>query len=1367
MAAAPAPLEQAGQSIAGRYIVEEVLGRGGMAAVYRVLDTKTSRRCALKRSWARDPASAARRAVLLEREYYTLAQLAHPRIIHVYDYGVDERGPYYTMELLDGADLDSLGRQPWQKACAILRDVASSLAILHSRGLLHRDLSARNVRCDSVGRAKLIDFGALSSVGLSREVIGTPPFVAPEVLQMQALDSRADLYSLGALAYLLLTGRHAYPARRIQELRDLWRSHPAAPDRIVPEIPPALSSLVMRLLALDRGARPQSAAEIMKRLCTIAGLPVDEDVAESQAFLATPTLVGRDAALVTARRQMLSLARGDGGTLLIEGVAGAGRSRMLDACVLEGKLLGGTVVRAGGGAVVTDEWAIARSLCRQLNEHLPREVAESGLLSRNVLGHIVESLRRSDDAPLPDRSLLIRELRDFVLSLTAAARLVIVIDDIERIDEPSLAWLAALAHKAERKPILLIASTDSDTRHSAAVPLRLLRSIAQVLPIDNLHEDQTEALMRSLFGDVPNLKVLAARVHALSQGNARASMELAHHVVDRGIARYEAGSWSLPPTLSERVLPNTLAASLEARLQALSEDARELCDVTCVAEGYAISSSHYRELTLGWEQERVFRALHELVRARVLVVEAEHYRFSHRGLSDVARDLISNERKRAIHSRMADSLAIVTSDSLRRAHHLLEAGRDLDAISVLSGMDLRIRHASPDLLTRAVERAEHHGLPARTIEELRMGVTIAAVFALDVRGFKRVVRPVLACLIRDSGLARYYELSHLPASERLRQALAETQQSYLDTPEHDRSFSVAEAIPKLARLSNAYAMIGIWSVDLTFIESFPSLVPLEALSPAVAVTESLLTAAKHWVSGRFRHATAIYEQVLTRLDEADRAGLDETQLNLLRMSCHVLLGTIRAPAGIASAEDNAQALEHDRAFRPTTWRIRQLFAFSQGNVDEAHRCMRRAELLQLQDGLEQQVTAGTSAVQVISCVRGEDLLGLRNAIDSLSAMLEDVPNLAPTAIYGRAMYRSLQGDYQGALDLILPAFELTPVGRHWSFVLIAASHVRLLTALGRVDEAIVHGREYVALIEREGLVDGPGTGAALGLALASTGRHEEGLVLIERLIAGYERNGITGIALGAAHEAAARVSLWMQDSQRFDHFAERCAREYKKGNSHVLRSKLARLIEEAHPQERGSLVPELLLELVVEAPPQTEYESVHSRMRECVDGFDRGRCALTLLLQQSERAGGALYAVDGEQVRLMCALPDAPADCLDVWINSYVRAEISPDPVTTAITLDEPIGAALESTTTDEGSQTDDAGIAGAGGGARFAAPDGSVYEAVSLITNEPDGDRLVAVLALKIAEGPRTLPNKELLREIAVMLLSHHDASGIMVGRP
>ncbi|HKU43394.1 MAG TPA: serine/threonine-protein kinase, partial [Polyangiales bacterium] len=547
-----------GSVIGGRYAVENTLGRGGMGSVYRVRDAKTSRHVALKRSWSADSIKAARRRALLEREFHTLAHLRHPRIIEVYDYAVDEFGPYYTMELLDGADLDKAGPLPWQEACAMLRDVASSLAIVHSRGLIHRDVSARNVRRTADGRVKLLDFGALVSMGTVNDVVGTPPFMAPEVLQMQALDARADLFSLGALAYYLLTGRHAFAVRRSSELRDAWRSRPTPPSRAVPEIPAALSELVLSLLALDRGARPPTAAEVMERLCVIADLPKEELPEIQRGYLTTPTLVGRQAALLSIRTRMLSLVRGDGGALLLEGSAGSGRSRMLDASVFEGKLLSAVVVRAGAGDAI-EPWGVARAITSQLFAQLPQQSVEAARLSAGVLAAVVEELRGVESSSVsvtfPERSLLLRELRDFVLALARKQRLLIAVDDADRIDEPSAAWLAALADKAERQKLMLVMALDSEHQTDAVASLQLFRSLAQRVPLPPLDAEQSEALLRSVFGDVPNLGLAAGRIHGLAQGNPRATMELAQHLVDSGLARYEGGTWSLPHLLGSADLP--------------------------------------------------------------------------------------------------------------------------------------------------------------------------------------------------------------------------------------------------------------------------------------------------------------------------------------------------------------------------------------------------------------------------------------------------------------------------------------------------------------------------------------------------------------------------------------------------------------------------------------------------------------------------------------------------------------------------------------------------------------------------------------------------------------------------------------------
>jgi serine/threonine-protein kinase len=214
--------------IAGCYRVEAALGQGGMARVYRVLDERSLQRLALKQLVAEGAHGAAMRS-MFEHEYHTLAQLTHPCIVRVFDYGLDRSSPYYTMELLEGADAREVNRGQAltvSQICLLLRDAASALALIHSRRMVHRDVSPRNLWCTPDGRAKLIDFGTLVAMGLQTQIVGTPPFVPPEAAYTQPLDARSDLYSLGALAYFLLTQRNAYPAREIADLRPLWQHRP-------------------------------------------------------------------------------------------------------------------------------------------------------------------------------------------------------------------------------------------------------------------------------------------------------------------------------------------------------------------------------------------------------------------------------------------------------------------------------------------------------------------------------------------------------------------------------------------------------------------------------------------------------------------------------------------------------------------------------------------------------------------------------------------------------------------------------------------------------------------------------------------------------------------------------------------------------------------------------------------------------------------------------------------------------------------------------------------------------------------------------------------------------------------------------------
>jgi hypothetical protein len=1359
----PRAPDSPGQTIAGRYVIEEALGRGGMAAVFRVCEQRSGRRLALKRSWGRTSRAERRRRVFLEREYQTLAQLAHPRIIEVYDYGVDEHGPFYTMELLDGADLDKSGQLPWREACALLRDIASSLAILHSRGLLHRDVSARNVRRTADGRAKLLDFGAMTSVGTPADVVGTPPFMSPEVLQMQALDARADLFSLGALGYYLATGRHAYPARRLSELRDVWRSRPTPPARLVPELPPALSQLLLQLLALDRSARPQSAAEVMERLCAIAQLPVEELGAISRAYLTMPTLVGREKALIAVRRSMLSLVRGDGACVLIEGPEGSGRSRLLDACVLEGKLIGATVARASAAEAEAEEWSVARVLCTQLIEQLPKQASEAGRLSHGVIAHVLDELRVEGNVTLsmsyPERSLMLRELRDFVLALGRGQRVLIAVDDADRIDEPSAALLAALADKAERQSLILALAIERGAEQTHSPSLQVLFSLAQRVELAPLEPEQTEALLHSVFGGASHLQLCATLIHGLAQGNPRDTMELLQQLIDRGLARYEAGSWRLPAQPDDVQLPATLADSLRGRLEQLSPDALELAQALSLSEGDNVAQANYSRLTGHGDQKRVFQAREELIAQRVLLATGEHYNFSQRGFASLLREGLPPARRRQLQTRLAELAAQSGADVLRQAHHLLHAGREKRAIELLCSIDLAACQPPIALLEHAIAWAEKADQPVRVLHQLRMAGLVVAPFLGAIGAFRRWLPPVLERLLQDSGVALYRELAHLPAAERMAQALGQQQQRYLDTPEPLRVLSVSDAIRELGRTCGVTAAIAVSFFDLELLEALPDLEPLLPLSPVFALIQQLIDAGKDWISGRGEASQAKYSDALSKISRPDRGGLDDEYYDRIRLALHYALALLEANHGLDAAEERAKLMEQHRSMRVRAWRVRMLLCLNQGDLEGARKAQRRSELLQLQDGAQAHYPGSSAGFELISCSLAGDLLGVKEAVDALLYLADQHPGWRPMLLLGQSRYRELQGDLPEALAILQQGLACAPPGRHLVFPMLAASEVRVLNALGRREEALQAGDRHIAACERERLTP---TDRYLRVEfaqlLAEAGQTERALAMIEPWLQWAEQNGVKGLASGYVYEARARMALAQQDRAGFERFCERCAAEYRKGNNPALLARFARLLEDARPQVQGALeLPEPAILLRTQLA-ETEHNTVHSRLLECLDRSDRARCALTMLLQSCDSFQGYLYGLEGEQLQPLAGLPDLVAEAeLVGWLGRWVAAE-------RAVAAEE-FGAETVSQRqrSQDGDETESQ--------AHHEVPDeyldseGRQFWAVLLVGEIGDQESVAGVFALHVANARQRRPRRELLTEIASQMLERGDVSGAPLG--
>ncbi len=1355
------------RTIAGRYTVEGTLGQGAVGNVYRVRDRRSDAPIALKRVRAEGDRGARHRA-LLAREFHTLVQLQHPRIIEVYDYGLDDEGPYYTMELLDGDDMRSRGRVEWRDACALLCDVASSLAILHSRGLIHRDVSARNVRSTSEGRAKLIDFGAMMPMGLAKDVVGTPPFIAPEALQLQVLDARVDLFALGALGYFMLTGRNAYPARKLSELRDVWRTTPSPPHRIAKDVPEALSRLIMQLLQLDRSARPDTAAEVMQRLSAIADLPLDDHASVSRSYLSTPAIFGRERQLLALRRRVLALARGEGGTIMVDGAPGSGRSRLLDACVLEAKLVGATVVRADASDAIAGELGVARALAEQLAQAFPDRAASLGRLQADVLGAVISSLDMSPrpmQVPvgplgtsmppgaesLPDRGRLLRELRDFVIELARGQRVMIAVDDVDQIDAFSATWLAALGHKIGKQSIIIAVAVSKDADFTSVTHLKVLRDAATCVSAEPLDAVQTEALVRSVFGDVANVQLVAARVFALAQGSPRTTMELAQHLVDGKLARYSGGAWSLPDTLEGVELPRDLLASLNARLRVLAPESLALAQALAISDGDPITLDDYAAISGLASAGQVFQALDELVARRVLVAEGERYRLAQQGYVEALLAAMPCELARATHARLGELLLSRSLRPLRVAQHFMRAGREAEAIVILTALDLPSEPFELALIEEALEAARRLALPKLHERLLRDALLGRAPTRSAIDIFRKHVGTALEQLERESGLRDYHEMSHLPESERLGAALTTAQARHDATPESERGLPPIDAIRELARTCASCCSVALQTFDLASLESLPDFGPLVPLSPALGVMAQLVHASCESLSGRTLAARTTYQAMLARMAEPDRGGFDEIYSRGVRLGVHYLLGLVEASMAMSHAETHAAVLEADPEHRVNAWRVRVSLNLNRGNADEARKCQRRAELLQLQEPVAQRYLGTSAGFEMLANVVSGDLLGLKRTTDAVGEIARRLTGWQPLHALGLAHYRALQGDLHAALDALRPAHAIAIAGRHPYYPHVAAAQIGWLSELGEHALAVSVGREHVAVCERLQLgATDRWVYQAFALALARFGEHTAAVELCERVIATNESLGISGLPLGALYETRARIAIAGEDEAGFERAVERCAIEYKKGGSPALAAKLARLVDEARKVEvLRSDPPPAASSLVEQTHTATEHHTVQSLMFECSDDRDRARCALTLLLNGSTSRAAHLYGVRENGLELLSSLPEAGEDeAMLVWAEACLRAEIDSCEVTETATA--AIGAEREES--NEHSP------------GRYADALGQVFEPVFLEQRDDAGVLIVAVLALHVPFSLRTVPPKDLLAQIADQLLEHGDVIGVRV---
>jgi serine/threonine-protein kinase len=264
-----------GTRVAGRFVIERLLGAGGMGAVYLARDEQLGEQVALKVIAGLallDPNAADR----LRREATLARKISHPNVVRMHDLGEEHGLLFVSMEYVAGESLAArikrLGAIPASQLRPIAVQLCEGLAAAHACGIIHRDLKPANILIDGQGRVKLIDFGIARSelnagMTATNMVIGTPDYMAPEQVKGGALDARTDVYALGAVLYHALTGRPPFPGDTPIAVGLAHCQDPVVPPRqLRPDVPAVWETVLLRALEKTPFARYPNVAALQAAL---------------------------------------------------------------------------------------------------------------------------------------------------------------------------------------------------------------------------------------------------------------------------------------------------------------------------------------------------------------------------------------------------------------------------------------------------------------------------------------------------------------------------------------------------------------------------------------------------------------------------------------------------------------------------------------------------------------------------------------------------------------------------------------------------------------------------------------------------------------------------------------------------------------------------------------------------------------------------------------------------------------------------------------------------------------------------------------------------------------------------------------------
>ena len=665
-ASAPAFMLEAKRVVAGRYRIERILGEGGMGRVWFATDLSEQRQVALKEMRSPPGLSAADKeesGLLFRKEFFAMKKLQHPNIVKVFDAGVLETGDrFITMEVIRGVSLDThlrkAGKISSSDTASFLLQLAQTLSFVHDRYYVHCDIKSENVQVMDGNKIKLMDFGLMHQLGLpSKQMRGTPAYMAPEWAQGGVIDGRADLYSLGILGFYLVTGRYPFKADRLSEMVDAHVNQPPPQPSAFAKVDPKLEAVLLRLLAKQPKDRFSSAGDLAQALADVLGIRLPEEPLSARAsYLHVSDVVGREREVVALEQVLHSAREGKGRSVFVAAPAGVGKSRLLQEFELKTKF---AEIPFGAGFCRPEGLAPLAPLKQALLALVPVTPRSAIVEYGPVLGRFLPALSYGDAKtfvdPAKEKMALLASLGDWLRAVAEQTPFVVCVEDMHWADQASVEYLNAIirALAGTRGVVCLTARNNELSRLSPAFQT-VDEGYTDIIELAPLTRDDVSAIVVQVFHRLSVPIEFVDRLYGASQGNAFFVLEALRSWVEGSLFLRAGARWQIQGTLADVAIPSLVEDLVAARLARLPDEGMQFFRRLAPA-GRALPIALIRDVS-AMPEDAAFGLLDEAVERQFLVYSEGQYYFSHEIIRSTIYNNTPDDAKKQGHLSIASHL---------------------------------------------------------------------------------------------------------------------------------------------------------------------------------------------------------------------------------------------------------------------------------------------------------------------------------------------------------------------------------------------------------------------------------------------------------------------------------------------------------------------------------------------------------------------------------------------------------------------------------------------------------------------------------------------------------------------------------------